>query len=129
MLNAWIYQPHFEIHHISPAWFIPVVGNILAPVAGVTHGALQISWFYFISWHLHHTAIRRLGTSQHRLLHMFRGGPAAGSDLRFMLDAIFRTQPLSLLELGVCFGLAALALVAVEFERWLCVLHEAYSDG
>ncbi|MCO6411778.1 MAG: SLAC1 anion channel family protein [Thiogranum sp.] len=47
VLNAWIYQPHFEIHHISPAWFIPVVGNILVPVAGVTHGALQISWFYF----------------------------------------------------------------------------------
>lgn len=47
VLNEWIYQSHFEIHHISPAWFIPVVGNILVPVAGVTHGALQISWFYF----------------------------------------------------------------------------------
>jgi tellurite resistance protein len=47
VLNAWIYQTHFEIHHISPAWFIPVVGNILVPVAGVTHGAQELSWFYF----------------------------------------------------------------------------------
>lgn len=46
-LNSWIYQTHFEIHHISPAWFIPVVGNILVPVAGVTHGAQELSWFYF----------------------------------------------------------------------------------
>lgn len=47
VLNVWIYQSRFEIHHISPAWFIPVVGNILVPVAGVTHGAQELSWFYF----------------------------------------------------------------------------------
>ena len=47
VLNAWIYQTHYEIHHISPAWFIPVVGNILVPVAGVAHGAMELSWFYF----------------------------------------------------------------------------------
>ncbi|MBU1191335.1 MAG: SLAC1 anion channel family protein [Gammaproteobacteria bacterium] len=47
VLNAWIYQSRFEIHHISPAWFIPVVGNILVPVAGVAHGAQELSWFYF----------------------------------------------------------------------------------
>ena len=47
VLNTWIHQPGFEIHHISPAWFIPVVGNILVPVAGVAHGAQEISWFYF----------------------------------------------------------------------------------
>lgn len=47
VLNTWIYQTHFEIHHISPAWFIPVVGNILVPVAAVTHGAHEVSWFYF----------------------------------------------------------------------------------
>lgn len=47
VLNVWIYQPRFEINHISPAWFIPVVGNILVPVAGVAHGAQELSWFYF----------------------------------------------------------------------------------
>jgi tellurite resistance protein len=47
VLNSWIYQTHFEIHHISPAWFIPVVGNILVPVAAVSHGVQEMSWFYF----------------------------------------------------------------------------------
>ncbi len=30
-----------------PAWFIPVVGTILVPVAGVAHGFREISWFFF----------------------------------------------------------------------------------
>jgi tellurite resistance protein len=40
-------HPKFEIKHINPAWFIPVVGNILIPVAGVQHYNPEISWFYF----------------------------------------------------------------------------------
>lgn len=36
-----------------------------------------------------------------------------------MLNAVFKTQPLSLIELSMCFGLASLVLVAVEFEKWL----------
>ena len=29
VLSAWLHQTHFEISHINPAWFIPIVGNIL----------------------------------------------------------------------------------------------------
>ncbi|HQI73110.1 MAG TPA: SLAC1 anion channel family protein, partial [Smithella sp.] len=29
------------------AWFIPVVGNILVPVAGVVHAPVEVSWFFF----------------------------------------------------------------------------------
>lgn len=47
VLTAWVYQPHFEIHHINPAWFIPVVGNMLVPIAGVHHAGLEPSWFFF----------------------------------------------------------------------------------
>lgn len=47
VLNEWLHQDRFEINHISPAWFIPVVGNILVPIAGVAHGAEQLSWFSF----------------------------------------------------------------------------------
>ena len=47
VLNAWIYKPGFEITHISPAWFIPVVGNIVAPIAGVTHAGPETGWFFF----------------------------------------------------------------------------------
>lgn len=35
------------------------------------------------------------------------------------LNAVFKTQPLSPVELGVCIGLATLVFVAVEFEKWL----------
>jgi len=47
VLNAWIYKPGFEITHISPAWFIPVVGNIVAPIAGVTHAGPETGWLFF----------------------------------------------------------------------------------
>ena len=47
VLGAWINHTHFEIHHMNPAWFIPVVGNILVPIAGVAHGYVETSWFFF----------------------------------------------------------------------------------
>lgn len=47
ILKEWISQEHFEIQHMNPAWFIPVVGNILVPIAGVSHAPADISWFFF----------------------------------------------------------------------------------
>jgi len=47
VLSMWVQQPKFEIKHISPVWFIPVVGNILVPLAGVVHAPDEISWFFF----------------------------------------------------------------------------------
>ena len=42
----WI-EHNFEIQHFNPAWFIPVVGNILIPIAGVEYAPVVISYFYF----------------------------------------------------------------------------------
>jgi tellurite resistance protein len=47
VMSAWINHRQFEIQHINPAWFIPVVGNILVPIAGVHHASPEISWFFF----------------------------------------------------------------------------------
>jgi tellurite resistance protein len=47
VMNVWIHHDRFEIHHINPAWFIPVVGNVLVPVSGTVHGYFEISWFFF----------------------------------------------------------------------------------
>lgn len=47
VLSQWMHQTHFRIHHGTPAWFIPVVGNILMPIAGVPHGYVELSWFFF----------------------------------------------------------------------------------
>ena len=46
-MSAWIHHSHFEIAHLNPAWFIPVVGNIIVPVLGVQVAPAEISWFFF----------------------------------------------------------------------------------
>ena len=45
-VRCWVTR-NYEIHHSSPAWFIPVAGNIVVPLAGVQLGYVEISWFFF----------------------------------------------------------------------------------
>jgi tellurite resistance protein len=45
-ISFWI-QHNFEIQHFNPAWFIPVVGNILIPIGGVDFAPVIFSYFYF----------------------------------------------------------------------------------
>jgi tellurite resistance protein len=45
-ISFWI-RHNFEIQFMNPAWFIPVVGNILVPVAGVEFMPKAFSYFYF----------------------------------------------------------------------------------
>ncbi len=47
IVSIWIQHTKFEIKHMNPAWFIPAVGNMLVPIAGVTHFSKEISWFFF----------------------------------------------------------------------------------
>ncbi len=47
VIQIWMHHEHFEIHHSNPAWFIPIVGNILVPIAGVAHGFVEVSTFFF----------------------------------------------------------------------------------
>jgi tellurite resistance protein len=47
VMSVWIHHEHFEIHHINPAWFIPMVGNVLVPIAGVPLGFAEVGWFFF----------------------------------------------------------------------------------
>jgi tellurite resistance protein len=47
IISSWINQSHFKIEHMTPGWFIPIVGAIIVPIAGVKHGFLEISWFFF----------------------------------------------------------------------------------
>lgn len=47
VMSRWIGHTHFEIQHSNPSWFIPVVGNILVPIAGMAHGLSEMSWFFF----------------------------------------------------------------------------------
>ncbi|MFI7547426.1 SLAC1 anion channel family protein [Actinoplanes sp. NPDC049599] len=47
VLRVWIGDPRFEPGHVHPAWFIPVVGNLVVPLAGTTHAPVEVSWFFF----------------------------------------------------------------------------------
>ena len=47
VIRYWIKAAHFKEQHLNPAWFIPAVGNVLVPVAGMAHGFVEISWFFF----------------------------------------------------------------------------------
>jgi len=47
IISIWIHHTKFETTHMNPAWFIPAVGNIIIPVAGVSHLSSEISWFFY----------------------------------------------------------------------------------
>lgn len=47
VLSNWIGHRAFQTIHISPAWFIPAVGNVVAPIAGVGLGFPETSWVFF----------------------------------------------------------------------------------
>jgi tellurite resistance protein len=47
VMSVWIHHTHFTIQHMNPAWFIPVVGNILIPVSGMQFAHPEVSWFFF----------------------------------------------------------------------------------
>jgi len=47
VVSGWIGRRPFQPMHVSPAWFIPAVGNVIAPVAGVGLGFAELSWLFF----------------------------------------------------------------------------------
>ena len=46
-MSSWIHHPRYKLAHANPAWFIPVVGNILVPIAGTGFAPADLSWFFF----------------------------------------------------------------------------------
>lgn len=47
VMSSWIHHARYEIKHANPAWFIPIVGNVVVPVAGINFAPAEISWFFF----------------------------------------------------------------------------------
>lgn len=47
LMNQWIHHSKTQINHTTPAWFIPIVGNIIAPIEAVSLGFVELGWFYF----------------------------------------------------------------------------------
>lgn len=46
VVSGWIGARAFQTGHLSPAWFIPAVGNVIVPIAGVPLGYVEISWYF-----------------------------------------------------------------------------------
>ena len=47
VFNGWIFSHHHQNEHLNPAWFIPVVGNILMPAVAVPLGMEEVGWFFY----------------------------------------------------------------------------------
>ncbi|MCI4662295.1 MAG: SLAC1 anion channel family protein [Neomegalonema sp.] len=47
VIANWIGHRAFQPGHLNPAWFIPAVGNVVAPVAGAQLGFVELSWLFF----------------------------------------------------------------------------------
>ena len=47
LLTDLMWKQSLKIEQFNPVWFIPIVGNIVVPLAGVHHVGLEINIFYF----------------------------------------------------------------------------------
>ncbi|WP_321323323.1 SLAC1 anion channel family protein [Thiomicrorhabdus sp.] len=47
ILNNWIHHEKWQITHMNPAWFIPVVGAIVVPLGAVHFVDMEVAWFFF----------------------------------------------------------------------------------
>jgi len=46
VMKFWI-EHKFEVGHINPAWFIPIVGNVLIPVVGIDAQPEMVNIFFY----------------------------------------------------------------------------------
>lgn len=47
ILSKLIWKHEFKLGQFNPAWFIPIVGNIVVPLAGVYHAPDWFNWTFF----------------------------------------------------------------------------------
>ncbi|MBK6870229.1 MAG: SLAC1 anion channel family protein [Kineosporiaceae bacterium] len=47
VLSAWFGRPDIGLTQVTPAWFIPIVGNVVTPLAAPALGSIDLAWFAF----------------------------------------------------------------------------------
>ncbi len=47
VINSWYSRPQITRNAITPAWLIPIVGNVIAPLAAKSVGNVEIAWCSF----------------------------------------------------------------------------------
>lgn len=46
VVSGWTGARRFQTPTLNPAWFIPAVGNVVAPLAGPALGYVEVSWYF-----------------------------------------------------------------------------------
>lgn len=119
-VSRWIDRP-YNIQQFNPAWFIPVVGNILVPIAGVEFASKEISWFFFsvglVFWlSLFTIMVYRLGFHDHLPSKLFPtlfiliAPPAVGFVAYFRLTGSFDATARVLLYVAMFLALLLLTM-------------------
>lgn len=47
ILSGLIWHHTFKIDQFNPTWLIPIVGNIIVPIAGMSHVPAEINWMFY----------------------------------------------------------------------------------
>ncbi len=47
VLSAWFNRADIVHSHVTPAWFIPIVGNVITPLAAPELGSMDLAWAAF----------------------------------------------------------------------------------
>jgi tellurite resistance protein len=115
VLRMWVHK-HFDLTAINPAWFIPIVGNLLIPVAGVEFLPKEVSLYFFsigiFFWILLSSIVLQrlivnplLPSKFIPMLFIFIAPPAVAFISYIRLAASFDVFAGILLSLGLFFGL------------------------
>ncbi len=95
-LRVWLFRG-LPLQSFNPAWFIPVVGTLIVPIAGVHHMPAEVSWFFFSVGLVYWIAL--LGITLSRII--FHGGlPPKLLPTLFILIAPPAVAFLAYLQLG-----------------------------
>lgn len=47
ILSRLIWHHEFQLAQFNATWFIPIVGNIIVPIAGMSHVLADLNWMFF----------------------------------------------------------------------------------
>lgn len=47
ILSSWFQRPDIQNLQVTPAWYIPIVGNVITPLAAKHIGNVELAWFSF----------------------------------------------------------------------------------
>ena len=120
-LSFWINR-NLEIQHSNPAWFIPIVGNIIVPVAGSAFVGNEILVFFFaigfFFWIVMTAIIFNRIIFHHQMaakftptLFIFIAPPAVGMIAYYKITKSFDFMTMTLLDLGIFFTFLVLFMV------------------